>query len=211
VQFHAPTPSDGFEPWELDTANAVVRSHLRVRGQLRDKELEQNLIQECLLQWWLKRDRYDSTRGANRRTFMNKVCENHLRGLARRANTQRRGRGRQPLSLDVPLNEGGDLLADLYPGASPAPDREVEVLDLARQVERFRRRLSQRQREVLNGRLEGRSNVDLAREIGVSRDTVHEDIKRIQKVARDERNLSTCMRHPGSVITERLSPSVRGG
>jgi len=186
VQFSAPTPSDGLEPWELETAATAVRGYLRTPRHLTSEWDEESLVQECLTAWWLKRDQYDPARGANRRTFMNRVCESRLRDVARRDRAQRRGGGRRTLSIDVPVTDDGSTLAELLADDVPGPHEEVESDYLASRLSDLRQRLTERQRAFIDGLAEEQTVAGLARDLGVSRDTLYEDRKQIREVARDE-------------------------
>jgi DNA-directed RNA polymerase specialized sigma24 family protein len=169
----------------MDTAAAVVRSFLRGSDGLDSEWDERALVQECLTAWWLKRDQYDPARGANRRTFMNRVCESRLLDIARRDRAQRRGGGRRTVSLDVPVTADGDPLIHLLADGSPTPQQEVESSDLASRLANLRERLSGRQRAVFDGLSREQPIAGLARDLDVSRDTLYEDIRRIRGLCRD--------------------------
>ncbi|MGE3793029.1 MAG: RNA polymerase sigma factor [Dehalococcoidia bacterium] len=148
---------------------------------------DEDLVHECLVHWWLRRHRYDPARGANRRTFLNRVSENRLHDIAREVHAQRR---RQPVgsrSLDVPATDDGDDLADLIAADAPEPEDEMLTSELGRHLARVRGRLTPRQRVIWDALAAdpGRSRTGLARDIGISRDTLYEEIRRISGVCRD--------------------------
>ena len=147
--------------------------------------MEEDLVQECLLHWWLQRSRYDEARGANRRTFMNRVCEHRLWDLWRGAHASQRWSPRGTLSLDAPATEGGDPLAELLEDSAHGPDVLAEYSELLALIARLRSRLTPRQQEVLDGLHVSRTVAEIARELGVHRDTVYEDRRRIQNACRD--------------------------
>jgi DNA-binding NarL/FixJ family response regulator len=95
-----------------------------------------------------------------------------------------RGGGVLPDSLDQPINssEDGDTLTrgDLL--AAP-PDRDA---DLAMDLYRAREKLTERQRLVIDGLADQVPVTEIARRIGVSRDTVHEEVKRIRALFTDQ-------------------------
>src|SRR5688500_7321587 len=115
----SPTPTDGFEDWEIETANAVVRGFIATRGGFVFQDIE-DLVQECLLHWWEQRGSYVAGRGANPRTYMNRVLTNKLRDLRRAERAQRRRGDLHPLPLDEPFHPESDAtLADLLEADAP--------------------------------------------------------------------------------------------
>jgi RNA polymerase sigma factor (sigma-70 family) len=178
----------GFEFWEIETAKAVVRSHVVAHGRFTDFD-EEDLVQECLLHWWQQRDRYEEGRGASRRTFMNRVLTNKLRDIHRLERAEKRSSFRTALSLDATVGSEeaaslGDLLADPDPAAQPY-DR-AETSERRERILRASRRLTPRQRQLADGLAAGRSISELSREHRVSRDTLYGDRKRIQAIYRAE-------------------------
>ena len=189
-----PTPppgsADGFADWEVDTAKAVVRSFVAARGPFAMHDFD-DLVQECLLRWWQQRSLYSEGRGANRRTFMNRVLMNRLRDLRRQERAQKRRGDREARSLDKPLgNEGDDLgsLTDLLPdeGAEGRPDEAAERAELAEGIDRVRRRLTLRRRELLDGISAGFSMSELSRLLATPRSTLYDERERIKQEFRAE-------------------------
>jgi RNA polymerase sigma factor (sigma-70 family) len=161
--------------------DAFLRTHPPIPGFDRD-----DLYQEGRLAWLLAEDTYRLDGGASRATYIGRCVTNHLRDLARRAAAQRRGGGRRTISLDVPVTEDGDPLIDLLADSSPTPPEEVESSNLASRLTALRERLGVRQRAVFDGLSREQPIAGLARDLGVSRDTLYEDLRRIRAVARDE-------------------------
>jgi RNA polymerase sigma factor (sigma-70 family) len=147
----------------------------------------EDLYQEARLAWWLAEPIYDPSRGASRSTFISRVVENKLRDLLERAHARRRWQPGGPLSLDVPATEAGEDLADLLPDDSPSPEDSALTSDLRRQLEDVRRSLGRRRQRVMDALAEDpdRSRADLARSLGVSRDTLYADIAVIRAACRD--------------------------
>ncbi|PKN83180.1 MAG: hypothetical protein CVU47_00140 [Chloroflexi bacterium HGW-Chloroflexi-9] len=117
---------------------------------------------------------------------MNRVCERHLRSLARAERALKRGGGKQTLSLDRPLGEDGDSLAELLSDGDPRPDELAEHDDLLARLARVRERLLGRERRVFEALADDRPRARLARDLGIHRSTLYADIERIREVARDE-------------------------
>ena len=146
-----------------------------------------DLYQEARLAWWLAEPRHDATRGASRSTFIGRVVENRLRDLAREARAQRRWQPGGTFSLDVPATDDGDDLADLLSDDAQGPEDETLADDLLRQLDAVRQGLPRRQQRVLDALAEDpdRSRAGLARDLGVSRDTLYMDIAAIRAACRD--------------------------
>ncbi len=179
-----PGPGGDFEPWELDLVRRLVQDFITERRPPGDVEFD-DLIQECLTHWWSQRDRYDEARGASRKTFLRKVVCGKLRDLARGWTTEKRGSGHLPLSLDAPASardHQGRTIGEMLPSQERLEADLASLLDL-RQITS---RLSERQRDIIAGVTAGMNKTDLSRQLGISRDTLHEELRRIQQVFRDE-------------------------
>lgn len=185
----APTPPpgapDGFEAWEVDTAKAVVRSFIAAHGAFAKLDFD-DLVQDCLFHWWLKRDRYEETRGTSRRTFMNRVLTNRLRDLRREELAEKRRGDREARSLDEPLDYDGDSpsLADLLPDetADARPEDRVEQAELRERIALTREHLPSRQRALLDHLLAGENLSDVSRSLSTPRATLYDDMRRIRTV-----------------------------
>jgi RNA polymerase sigma-70 factor (ECF subfamily) len=182
----SPTPSDNhFEPWEEQTARAAVRSFNTTHaGGIRGWD-EDDLVQECLLQWWLRRDRYDSAMGASRRTFMNRVCENRLFDLVREAGADKRGGRRNDLSLEWE-SDGGWSLEEVIPDPRPAdPESEAALAALRDQIRALRPRLTTRQWALVEDALRDFDIRETSSRLGVPRSTLYDELRRMRALFRD--------------------------
>lgn len=146
-----------------------------------------DLYQEARIAWLLAEPKYRPERGASRSTFIGRVVENRLRDLADEARAKRRWQPGGTRSLDVPATEDGDDLADLLSDDAPGPEDETLADDLLRQLDRVRQGLPPRQQRVLDALAEDpdRSRAGLARDLGVSRDTLYVDIAAIRAACLD--------------------------
>ena len=150
-----------------------------------------DLVQECLLRWWQQRSLYSEGRGANRRTFMNRVLTNRLRDLRRQERAQKRRVDREARSLDKPLGDEGDDLSslmNLLPDESTdsRPEEAAERAELAEGIDRVRRRLTLRRRELLDGISAGFSMSELSRRLATPRSTLYDELERIKQEFRAE-------------------------
>ena len=177
-------PGGDFEPWELDLVHRLVEDFITERRPPGDVEFD-DLFQECLTHWWSQRDRYDEARGASRGTFLRRVVQGKLRDLARGWTAEKRGSGHLPLSLDAPASahdHQGRTIGEMLPSQERLEADLASLLDL-RQITS---RLSERQRDIIAGVTAGMNKAGLSRQLGISRDTLHEELRRIQQVFRDE-------------------------
>lgn len=160
--------------------------HLRVHDFLHDhpwfSELQEDFEQEALLRWWRVRDRHDPDRGSLE-TFLRWVTDNACRDYVRRHVKQRGGR-EQPLSLDLDQTRHEDRnLAR----ALPNPYRtETEALRAVYDAN-VAQRLTPRDRHIYRRLLDDRSVAEIARELGLHRDTVNEARRRIRRAYVEDR------------------------
>ena len=186
----APTPPDDFEAWEIEAANAVVRAFIAARGTFATHDFEE-LVQECLVHWWQQRKRYAEGRGANRRTFMNRVLTNRLRDLRREEQAEKRRGDREALSLDERLDAGearawslADLLVDEDVHSRPEEAAKREAIREA--IARVRDRLGPRRQALLDGLLAEQSMSEISRILGTPRASLYDELERIKTEFRAE-------------------------
>jgi RNA polymerase sigma factor (sigma-70 family) len=179
-----PEPFDGFEPCELELVLRQVEYFFAERRLPSDVDVD-DLFQECLLHWWKRRDGYEAGRGALRKTFLRKVVRAKLQDLARGWRARRRGSGGRPISLDAPASrrapDGATIGEALHDGGDLASNVSAAV-----DVESLIARLSARQQRIVAGVKAGTNNTELSRQMGISRDTLQEELRRIRQVFREE-------------------------
>jgi len=181
--------TDGFTDWELDLAAREVRAFLASRRKSLDLEFD-DLHQQCLLHWWQQRGRHDPNKGASPKTFMAAVLRSKLLDIERAAKAQKRGGGVAEVSLDssAGVDSHDHSLADVIPDSKPTADpaRAAVTADLRDHIDRAVRLLTPRQRQLLDGLRRGYNITEVSERLAVSRPTLHEDVKRIRKVFRDQ-------------------------
>lgn len=192
---YSPTPApesadDELAAWEIALAERVVQDFLATRRPFRPLTFE-DLQQECLAHWWLKRRHYSEGRGASLATFMRRVLKAKLSDIERQQRAAKRGGYTEPLSLDAPLSSDepnpatlGDLIRDGNQERSPEQVAERRVL--RDRIEHAYQLLTSRQRQLVQGLASGASMSDLSRQLGIPRATLHDERRRIEKVFRDE-------------------------
>ena len=179
-----PDATSDFEPWELDLIRRLVEDFITERRPPTDIEFD-DLYQECLQQWWSQRDRYDEHRGASRSTFLRRVVRAKLQDIARGWKAGKRGSGHRPFSLDAPISRDdpdGPTLTEMLPSQERLETDLAGLLDL-RQITA---RLSDRQRRIIAGVTAGMKKTDLSGQLGISRDTLHDELRRIRQTFREE-------------------------
>jgi RNA polymerase sigma-70 factor (ECF subfamily) len=176
--------NDDLPQREVDIIGHVVRDFLSTRELHSDLELE-DLVQECLLHWWVQKPKYRQSRGASIATFLRRVVNNKLFDLERGAKAQKRGQGRSSESLDQPLGEDepeGDTLADYIADPANTEWEALHRVSLAAALSR----LSPRQEQIINGLRDEYTVSQISRQLGVPRATLYDDLKRIRQIFRDE-------------------------
>lgn len=164
---------DLFQGWELTVARSAAHSFWRANAGLQEAFDREDLVQECLIKWFATRDSYAEERGASPKTFMNIVVRNHLQGLARKADTDRRRINAEAVLFSHPIDDDrtvGDEVASQ--GDEPGLSRT-----LAEAIED----LSPRERQIIALLGAGHPKTAIATALKVHRSTVVEDLKRIRK------------------------------
>lgn len=191
----SPTPSRGspgdLEAWEIALAERVVQDFLATRRPFGALTFE-DLVQECVTHWWLKRRHYSKDRGASPATYMRTVLKAKLCDIERRERATKRGGYSKPLSLDMaldPEDEEGPTLADILPDEALAksPNHLAERLELQSHIKRVLSLLSPRQRRLAEQLGSGASMSEIGRLLGVHRSTLYDELHRIREIFRDER------------------------
>jgi DNA-directed RNA polymerase specialized sigma24 family protein len=147
-------------------------------------------MQECLIEWHLKRGKYDPTRGASKQTFMARIVRNKLADIANKRKTKKRGAGRDHISLDdkVGGNEDSPHLIDTIASESSnashfeSPD---EVL-MKGAVSTVVAKLTERQQLIVRHLRESHSVSEIGRLINTPRTTVNDEIGRIRRLFHKE-------------------------
>lgn len=190
---HAPRDdepaTDSFERWEIEVISREVAAFLATRQESADLDRD-DLTQQCLLHWWQKRGRHDPSRGASKKTFMARVVRAKLVDIERASKARKRGAGNADLSLEAPPGAYGeglplaDVVRDL--DADVDPEKAAEADELSASIHSAAQLLTVRQKKLLEGLSRGYNITEMSRQLRVSRPTLHDDLKRIRKVFRDE-------------------------
>ena len=176
-----------FEDREIALAKGVVRDFCGAEKYFDGGEFN-DLLQECIIHWWRVEDRYNSSQGASRRTFMRTVLRSKLIDLVRERKASKRKPSYNTCSLDKPLKDDEDsstYVDELDESCSPFPSlfqcSDIDLkIDLANTLEK----LTTRQYELCQLFMEGRDVTvfEVSEILQTSRSTIYDEIQRIQKL-----------------------------
>ena len=96
-----------------------------------------------------------------------------------------RRRGQQPLSLDAPASRDDPTGPTIREALRDRGDLGSDV-SAAVDWSRLNAKLSDRQKRIIEGVTAGMAKTDLSRQLQISRDTLHSELKRIRRIFRDE-------------------------
>jgi RNA polymerase sigma factor (sigma-70 family) len=165
-----------FEEWEMSVARNTVIKFKAKYPWLRFPETD-DLLQECLTQWYFTRGRFQQGRGASIKTYMSKVVSVRLRAILREQLSHKRRLNQLACSLDEPLGESGETLADVI-----AADQTLPDLALLVDVQTVLRELVPLQQSICRLLGQGYPVKRIAEVLGKPRTTVRDQIKRIREV-----------------------------
>jgi len=173
-----------FQDWEIGVAKNVIE---RFRKQWKCLELEgfDDLLQECLTDWYFSKDDFNPSAGANVRTFMSRVVAHKLQHLIEKHTAGKRKAGINNVSLNEPISDEEDsptYLDQLSEDENHVSDLHITALlkiDIHRTIEK----LTPQQRELcrLLGE-EGLSVSEASELLNTPRSTLYDDIKRIKAI-----------------------------
>ncbi len=169
-----------FESWEVGVAKGIVREFCG-DGKPFPRDEFDDLLQEVLTHWFFRKGTYDSTHAASPRTYMSRLVRRKLIDLLEARETDKRKTLNRALSMDAPVSEDNDAptLGELIEAPEALSPKSMELrLDISLAL----RKLSPRQRTILQLKARGVENTEISGELGVHRDTIQADIRRIRKL-----------------------------
>ena len=167
---------DLFAEWEIGIAKSLIREFQINHPWLKGFEFD-DLLQECLVHWYLKRANYREDRAASGRTFMAKVVENRLRMILREQQTDKRKTIHVARSLDEPIGEDETQLGDTLI-APESPTEYVIRLD----VEAVLELLTPLQRNICRLLAQEYPVKQVAKMLRKPRTTIRDEIKRVREI-----------------------------
>lgn len=179
----APQPEHrDLSDWELSLAKYVAMDFIAKRGQIPCLE-ENDLVQEILVHWITQKQHFDKNRDASIQTFFRKIAKNRLADIYRAQKAEKRGGASYPLSLNRPiLNDESDEaeLGDFVPDPQDVASEVEGKVDRDRMLNR----LTLRQKELVEGLVQGYKMTDMARKMNVPRTTLNDELNRIRRIFR---------------------------
>lgn len=174
-----------FEEWEVRHARLFVLEY-KAKFKALNREDVDDLLQECLIHWLMKKNQYDPGKQAALKTFMTEVINNKLMDLLRSQSRQKRKLSYMAIPLD-------DILADddqLSAGILAEEDKQLRSvinsdmdLLLVKALEKLSRKQKQLCRLVAEEKMSFR---EIGRTLKMSKGAVYDEIIRIRQVFREE-------------------------
>jgi RNA polymerase sigma factor (sigma-70 family) len=175
-----------FEDWEIAIAVKLVDQFKKQWSVLRQEAFE-DLVHECLTHWFFQRDKHDPGRGANPRTFMATVVRNKLRDLIGGRTSVTHRMLSEASRLDEELDQKGEgglaLHETIDPNGLPDPPSDDLAISLQQDdIAKVITKMTGRQKIIYSLLDSGKTKKAVSETLDISRDTVHEEIRRMRKL-----------------------------
>ena len=168
---------DLFADWEIAVAKSLIIKFQKNYPWLKGFEFE-DLLQECLIHWYLSRASYEEGRGASIRTYMFKVVKNRLQLIVREQQSDKCKTIHMAESLDEAISEDETLNGDVLVDPESLTDRHLIHLDVEGVIES----LTPLQRDICQLLEQEYPVMQIAQILRKPRTTVRDEIKRIQEI-----------------------------
>ena len=173
-----------FEGWEIAVAKRLINDFKKQWSCLEREDFD-DLLQECLTQWFFAKDKYRSGSDASEKTFMARVVKNKLFDIVKDRERLCRKEDQRNVSLDQPLSDEDDsptLLDSLCEDENYAANFCLHA-ELKIDLSSAFHKLTPKQQELcrLLGE-EGLSIKEASEILQTPRGTVYEEIRRIKEV-----------------------------
>jgi RNA polymerase sigma factor (sigma-70 family) len=167
---------DVFADWEIAIAKKAVRRFQANYPWLRGLDFD-DLLQECLIHWYLNRARYRESKGVSIKTYMARVLSTQLQLILRQELYDKRKASHLAESLEKPLGKGELTLADIIPADEGTTETGMRI-----DIESALRVLTPLQREICNLLKQDYPVKRIAEMLGKPRSTIRDEIKRIKEL-----------------------------
>ena len=168
---------DLFAAWEIAVAKSLIIKFQKNYPWLKGFVFE-DLLQECLIHWYLSRASYKEGRGASIRTFMFKVVKNRLQMIIREQQSDKRKTIHVAGSLDEVSGEDETLHGEVLVDAESLTDHHLIHLDVEAVIEC----LTPLQRDICQLLEQEYPVMRVAEILRKPRTKVRDEIKRIQEI-----------------------------
>ncbi|HEX77164.1 MAG TPA: sigma-70 family RNA polymerase sigma factor [Dehalococcoidia bacterium] len=170
-----------FEDWEVAIARKLSSEFLARHSWIKGIELD-DLVQECLLQWYLARHTYQQRKGASPQTYMAKVVRHRLHNILEEHLAEKRRADRMATSLEASVGEGEATLKEVIPIAGVGVEATTSLrLDLEQAMEK----LTPLQRKLCTLLWQGYGVTEIGAILNRPRPTIYDEMKRIRRVFAD--------------------------
>lgn len=166
-----------FQKWEIAVAKKVVFEFQKDWSCLKSEDFD-DLLQECFIHWLFVKEQFEQEEIKSMKSLMGKVMRNKLRDYVRNVNQQKRKVRYHSISLFSSQSNAEDSLhlEDKLSTETDNPNGLTMDLEMALL------KLTKRQEKICR-LLEADFNIsEIARFLNVRRETVYSDLKKIQKV-----------------------------
>ncbi len=173
-----------FENWEIGVAKKIIRNQ-KGKWKCLERIDEEDLLQECLTHWLLRRETFNPESGAKKNTFMARVILNKLMDIVREQSSDKRKVIHQCSSLHQPVNDEDEspLLIDTLASKF---DLKAHI-EIRSAIEHSLSLLTSSQQKLCKLLKEENMRIeDLSKALGVERTTVYRQIKRIRQIFENE-------------------------
>lgn len=174
-----------FEEWEVRHARCFVLEY-KAKFKALSREDFDDLLQECLIHWLMKKNQYDPEKQAALKTFMKEVINNKLMDVLRSQSRQKRKLSYMAIPIDEILNDDDQLSSGIFAKEDEqlrsVINSDMDLL-LANALEKLSRKQKKMCRLVTE---EGMSFREIGKTLNMSKGAVYDEVIRIRQVFREE-------------------------
>lgn len=167
---------NAFQDWEVVVARKLSSEFVAKYSWLKGLEVD-DLIQECLLHWYLVRDNYDPELGASLKTYMRQVLGHFLQDILDQHMTDRRKMQHLSTSLEQAMEE-----VTMPKDAIRTEPESFLRIDLERAMEK----LSPTQQQICQLLTEGYPITHISKVLRRRRSDIYKELKKIREIFSDE-------------------------
>jgi RNA polymerase sigma factor (sigma-70 family) len=167
---------DVFADWEIAIAKKAVSQFRAKYPWLKGLEFD-DLLQECLIHWYLNRAKFRESKGVSIRTYMTRVLTIHLQLILRRELYDKRKASHLVESLEKPLGDGELTLADIVLAEETTTEMGMRI-----DIEAALRMLTPLQRQICELLEEGYPVKRIGEMLGKPRSTIRDEIGRVREL-----------------------------
>jgi len=175
--------SKSFEPWEDGEVINLVNRY-RVLWPCLARESFKNLVQECMMAWWLAKKKHDPETGWINGGLMKAVVVRALRDKKDYLLAEKRKAALWQSSLDETISgsESSTTFLELKSNDKDYADNLQASIDRNGDIEMAKQKLSPKQLQLCCLIEQGLSITEAGRVLEVHRDTCYEELRRVKAI-----------------------------